>query len=94
MKKVIVDVLLALSFLHVHGVVHRNLSPDNILQCHQQEPNLQLSPTKSSSEENSEGLDKEQRGLHRTKYVYKLADYGLYYMTGEGVDVPFPIGYV
>jgi len=25
------DILLALAFLHVHGIVHRNLSPDNIL---------------------------------------------------------------
>jgi len=54
------DVLHGLSFLNAQGIVHRNLSPENIL----------LTP----------------------KGHVKLSRSGLYYMTGFGAHVAFPIG--
>lgn len=54
------DVLMALDYLHSNFMIHRNLTPQNIL-------------------------------VHEGKA--KLFNYGLYYMTGNGSDVMFPIGH-
>ncbi|KAK4818385.1 hypothetical protein QYF61_012064 [Mycteria americana] len=55
------EVLEGLQYMNKHGMVHRALSPCNIL-------------------------------LDRKGHV-KLAKFGLYHMTAQGVDVDFPIGY-
>ncbi|KAM6313639.1 TBC domain-containing protein kinase-like protein isoform 2-T2 [Aegotheles albertisi] len=55
------EVLQGLQYMNKHGMVHRALSPCNIL-------------------------------LDRKGHV-KLAKFGLYHMTAQGVDVDFPIGY-
>uniref|UniRef100_A0A803YJY0 TBC1 domain containing kinase n=1 Tax=Meleagris gallopavo TaxID=9103 RepID=A0A803YJY0_MELGA len=55
------EVLQGLQYMNKHGMVHRALSPRNIL-------------------------------LDRKGHV-KLAKFGLYHMTAQGVDVDFPIGY-
>ncbi|NWR72541.1 TBCK protein, partial [Centropus unirufus] len=55
------EVLQGLQYMNEHGMVHRALSPSNIL-------------------------------LDRKGHV-KLAKFGLYHMTAQGVDVDFPIGY-
>ncbi|KAI5616871.1 TBC domain-containing protein kinase-like protein, partial [Silurus asotus] len=55
------EVLEGLAFINRHGLVHRALSPHNVL------------------------LD--------CKGKVKLANFGLYYMTDQGADVDFPIGY-
>lgn len=54
------QILTALAHLNKYGIVHRMLSPDNIV------------------------LDEERN--------VKLFNYGLYYITGSGRDVSFPIG--
>lgn len=56
------EVLEALTYLNSKGLVHRSLSPENILF----------------------GDDGKAQ----------LFNYGLYYMTGGGADVLFPIGFV
>eukprot|EP01126_Amoeba_proteus_P055299 TRINITY_DN6854_c0_g1_i10.p1 TRINITY_DN6854_c0_g1~~TRINITY_DN6854_c0_g1_i10.p1 ORF type:complete len:271 (-),score=41.38 TRINITY_DN6854_c0_g1_i10:413-1225(-) len=59
-REVMFEILVGLNYLRTHGIVHRNLSLDNIL-------------------------------VDSHNHV-KLADYGLFHVTGYGSFVNFPIG--
>ena len=60
LAQVAYEILEGLDHLHNQGIVHRNLSPENV----------RLGPDGH----------------------VRLAKYGMYYMTGHGIDVSFPIG--
>ncbi|KAK3554124.1 hypothetical protein QTP70_019221, partial [Hemibagrus guttatus] len=77
------EVLEGLAFINTHGLVHRTLSPHNVLL------DCKLGHTRDEEREDEyreELTEKKQKGK------VKLAKFGLYYMTDHGADVDFPIG--
>lgn len=68
------QILAGLAYLNSHGLVHRNLSLENVL------------------------VDKYVRSmvmlLTELQRLVKLADYGMFHMTGYGSFANFPIGHV
>jgi len=73
------EIVDALTYLNRNGVVHRNLSPNNILLTPEVTPVCMISMSVY---------------CYTKQGSVKLYQYGLYHMTEGGKDVCFPIGLV
>lgn len=94
-RQVAYQVLEGLEFMNKHGMVHRALSPHNVLMDCKVNTGINIKP-------NNLIKRKTTVGLFNISEIYplslqgdvKLAKFGLYHMTDHGADVDFPVGYV
>lgn len=98
MLQVAYEVLEGLEFMNKHGMVHRALSPHNVLTDCKVNKNKQTTTEQFNQLQNNEMIV--QCISASLRYVsfplkgnVKLAKFGLYHMTDHGADVDFPIGY-